>query len=131
MRVKLMEYDRPTLNGRIYSKEIVEKAVNILKESAAPIFGQVGGNYDNYPIKINLLDCGFEVKEFFFNDDEKQLEGEIKTLKNENGNYVKDLVESGKHHFFMMGYGIIKSDMVVSELKIVGFGLSVMPSSVK
>lgn len=133
MRVKLLEYDKTTLNGRFYKKEIVEKAINNLVESSAPILGQVKSSTEgdmNNPV-IRLVDCGFEIKEFFFNDEEHQLEGEIKLLKTPKGEIAKELLESENYQFYMIGYGDFLHGNVVDNLKIVGFNLSVNPFSIK
>ena len=90
----LLHFDQENLNGRIYTKETVEKMVdqfNKLKETG-PVLGELG-----YPenFEVNLVNVSHEIEFVHLNEENKTLVGTIRLLDTPKGKIVQELVKPG------------------------------------
>lgn len=77
-----MRSNIPSPNGRIYSKELLQK---IAKDTNLPIFGQIG-------LDRHLSKCSHSVEKLFFQDNE--LKAEIRILDTPVGRKISDILNN-------------------------------------
>ena len=116
-----LEVNKPTVNGRIYSKEALNEAIKVYKEKvdAGVAFGQLGSSInDNSNLFIGKVSHVCEDIKMVDND----VICSIRTLNTPEGERINALLEEDfKVKTFTVGIGKLKDDKVEDfELKYIG-----------
>jgi len=87
----LLHYGQKNLNGRIYTKEVVENIVKQFEKREEAMFGELG-----YPdtFDVALANVSHRIEEIHLDEDKKALVGTIKILDTPKGRIVKDLLKN-------------------------------------
>ncbi len=112
---KMFRVDEPTVNGRIYPREVVEKAIEEYMSSEAH-FGEL-----DHPenLNINLDRVSHKVIDTFITDKGDWM-ARIEILKTPMGEVLEQLIANGiLPKLDPRSTGIISEDFVVSDLQIV------------
>lgn len=100
------ESDIPNKNRRIYPKKILESMID--KFIPKTIIGQLGEVDQKDPCVIYLSKASHMINEMKLEDN--KLVVEIETLKTEQGNLLKEMIENNSVSFSMVGVGNGKID---------------------
>jgi len=92
LTVNVMKFDTPNKAGRIYSKEVMEKAVKQFNENNNK-FGILGTSECSDPTTISLGEISHKVKNMRIEED--HLKCDIEVLNTPKGNTLNALLESG------------------------------------
>lgn len=91
LKCTLVKAGEPTINGRVYSEEALQKAVDCFKEREQPMFGELAPN--NYGTEVSLENASHEVLNIELGSD-GFLEAEISPLDTDNGHIIQDMGEN-------------------------------------
>ena len=99
--VVIFELDKPNLNGRIYTTECMEKAIN--KLDGKPVLGTIGMVYDD-----NVLTMMSMVSHSISNlrIEDGKVVGNLTILDTPEGRKLTDLIEEDKQEFVYRSSGI-------------------------
>ena len=84
-KIELIKADEPTINGRVYPKEELEKAIAKLDDA---LVGRLGENTGTDPTKIDLGSIAFLVENVRM--DEDSVVGDMKILPTPQGKILKE-----------------------------------------
>jgi hypothetical protein len=113
--VKLdIQADMPTVNGRIYPKEVLKKAIEECQEKIqkGQLFGTIGNNDG---IDINLKNISNIVNSIEMNDNGEVL-AKLTFLDNDNGIITEELIKKGLGIFTMKAIGNFDENSNVKEI---------------
>ena len=119
MRFELLRANEVNQNGRMYTKEAIEKMItdfNKIKERGTPAYGEMGMNGGT---DISLSKISHIVDELHFDGD--RLYGEIKILDTDAGKKLKPLIEEGQVVFRSRSIGSVNEDGIVEVKKLISF----------
>jgi hypothetical protein len=112
MKVELIfKADQPTRNGRIYSRQVLERAIEDFNQRAPKFGGPVTGALIQRLESVSHETLSLEVK------DDDSLWAEIRVLDTPQGKILKSLMNNSIVGFDMKGMGQM-NDNVVSDLTI-------------
>ena len=138
MNVVIQQLDIPNKNGRIYSKEVIQKALENAKEKleSGEMLGELCIPNDPNIISgdasppVNLAAVSHVVKRMWIEDG--NLMGEVKILDTPNGKILKHMLEHDELRnsvaFRPSGFGKIDENGFVSDYEF--RSISVMPSDI-
>ena len=120
VRGPLLKIGEPTMNGRIYPKELIEREIERLKGTIdnrrlLATFGSSSGT------SIPLRSVAGVVTDMVIK--EEDLETEIKLLKTPMGESILPYVENGGVRFEPYGSGVIEEDGTVSDWVLSGVAI--------
>lgn len=132
--LRLFECDKVTANGRVYPKDVMEKAVaeaNDRIKKGQPMYGYVGREYDEDVVPINqkLGDAAMVVKGFGI-DSTNHLVADVTPLQNHQGKLAQELIEANSRPAFT-AVGYTTDDKTVTKLDILSVDFMPRLSSLK
>ena len=128
------EYDKPNLNGRIYTKECVENVVKQFEHKDTLMFGTIDPPEQAEP---SVETVSHRVIELHINEETKTLEGTIEILPTPKGVILENVInalggqEKFNENFFMAsrGYGKVNEKGEVEDFVIIGFDVVARPAT--
>lgn len=111
--VEILKLDEPTITGRIYPREVVEKSFYQDREYLGRI-GMPEYGVDSNSGEINLRFCSHITKNLRIEDN--VLKCDIKILDTKHGHILENLIGYGI--FRTAGYGNVKDKVVQDDFKI-------------
>lgn len=117
----VFECDKPTANGYVYPRDVMEKAVaeaNDRIKKGQPMYGYIGRNFDedNVSLSQNIGDAAIVVKGFGI-DSLNHVVVEVKPLPNYQGKLAQELiVANSKPTLTSIGY--TTDDNTITKLDI-------------
>lgn len=87
----IVDFSVPAPSGRIYSKEVMEKAIKEYNEKPKPKFGEFIGEVTHPEPYLDLTNVSHRVNDVHINGD--KVVADIDILDNDNGKIVKKLLE--------------------------------------
>ena len=119
--VPILMCNRPTINGRTYTKEEVEKAISEIK--TPQLLGMIGPAEG---LNIDLNDVAYVVENFKFND-YNCLVADVRTLDTPKGRVIDPILDLCE--FTTVGTGEVGLDGVISKFSISYISANLKPSS--
>lgn len=117
-KVKILQCNLPTLNGRIYLKEEVELVLTKIQE---PVWGLFGGTSE---LNIPLDKIAFSATNFLINEQD-ELVANIKILDTPMGRIMKPLLDLCD--YTTVGTGLVSNENVISDFRLLS--ISAYPKS--
>lgn len=128
--VPIQKADTPNLNGRIYPKKILEKAVEDFNASRNGIVGQIGMPDPLFVSHIRLSEISHVVRELKLydcpEDDAKMLTADIQVLGTKQGKLLQSLLKSEHGVAFRLagttslcetkGYMVVQKDYKIHSI---------------
>ena len=114
--VKLIPVDVPTANGRVYPREVVEKALDALADNDARMLVTLGGG-------MSLRDVAGQATELHLDDD--GLHADIEVLDTDAGKLVKMAAAGAQFRYQLSGTCKVEDDGVVRSMTITGVDMSI------
>jgi len=116
----IVEADKAIANGRVYTREVLESAVNDMKERLKDhtVVGQLG-NLERIT-HVDLRNASHVLKDVAIND-KGEVWAEIETLPTENGKIADKIIESSA--VALDGYGETGETGDVKSFKIIAVNL--------
>ena len=108
--VVLLTIDKPNFSGRIFTREVVEKAIEEVSEE------QLIGSFESYMITSKVCNVAFLVSNFQIRDED--LWADIELLDTPSGRKLKEKKIS-EVHFSLVGGGLLSSKYV-TDFDIIG-----------
>jgi len=106
--------DRPTINGHIYPRDVLEKAV---KDAQRQVEGKtMFGEMNLAGEKVRLEKASHLVSSLELKGDE--VVAEVKILDTEQGQILQELLKNGPPKLYPMGYGRLNEDMTITGYSI-------------
>lgn len=119
--LRMFECDKPTVNGTVYPREVMEKAVKEANErikSGQSMFGYIGRDYYEGGVSIpqDTSKAAITVEGFAI-DSNSYLISEVKPLPNQVGKLAQTLIDSGIEPT-LTAVGYTTDDKTVTALEI-------------
>lgn len=113
----LIRVDEPTVNGRIYPKDLMEKEIARLNSNKSPMFGETYLGSSDYHINtvINLREASHQTKEFSIVSELKQVRCLVEMLDTSAGHKLFDLLCKEGVVPCMSGIGSLNKDNVIQD----------------
>lgn len=109
---------KPNGNGRIYTKEAIEKMVEDFNSKKHPMLGRLGyPDTQNEGNDVNLKTVSHEITKLYIKDD--QLWADIKILDTENGRTLEECLEQKFIEFRPLCIGSVNEDKTVQVEKFI------------
>lgn len=113
----LIRVDEPTINGRIYPKELMQKVIAEFNERKSPMFGETFLGSSDYQIntEINLYQASHQMKEFSIVPELRQVSCLVQILDTSAGHKLFDLLSKEGVVPSMSGIGSTNKDNVIQD----------------
>lgn len=108
MQIEIIKADEPTVNGRVYPKEELEKAVAKLDDA---LVGRLGESTGTNPTNIDLNDLAFLVENVRMEGE--AVVGDMKILDTPSGRILEATTPAFR--FVPAGTGLVDDDMKISD----------------
>lgn len=110
-KAKIMSFDSPNLNGRIYSSEMMKNEIEKFNErikNNGPALGMIT-MFDDQFRDLSLAKVSHKIESVRLSDDMKSMVGDITILDTPDGKMLQKMLSSGDFGCNVVGYGNVDS----------------------